>query len=70
MTGHAPECLRALLWESEANLEMKIFNTPSFFVWRLVTLGDEQKQAYFDWQMYCCHGNRTWSRKPQVHVLS
>jgi len=22
--------LRALLWESEANLEMKIFNTPSF----------------------------------------
>ena len=26
--------LRTVLWESEANLEMKIFNPPSFFVWR------------------------------------
>ena len=26
--------LRAILQESEAKLEMKIFNPPSFFVWR------------------------------------
>ena len=28
------EMLRATLQESEAKLEMKIFNSPSFFVWR------------------------------------
>ena len=28
------EILRAILQESEAKLEMKNFNTPSFFVWR------------------------------------
>ena len=28
------EQLRAILQESEAKLEMKIFNLPSFFVWR------------------------------------
>ena len=27
-------CLRAILQESEAKLEMKIFNPPSIFVWR------------------------------------
>ena len=26
--------LRAILQESEAKLDMKIFNPPSFFVWR------------------------------------
>ena len=28
------EVIRAILQESEAKLEMKIFNPPSFFVWR------------------------------------
>jgi hypothetical protein len=28
------ELLRAILQESEAKLEMKILNPPSFFVWR------------------------------------
>ena len=28
------ELLRAILQESEAKLEMKIFNPPSIFVWR------------------------------------
>ena len=30
----APTNLRAILQESEAKLEMKIFNPASFFVWR------------------------------------
>ena len=51
--------LRAILQESEAKLEMKIFNPPSFFVWRQVTWRDEQKQPYLDWQVRRCHGNRT-----------
>jgi len=32
--GNVLKQLRAILQESEANLEMKIFNSPSFFVWR------------------------------------
>ena len=31
---HKVKPLRAILQESEAKLEMKIFNPPSFFVWR------------------------------------
>ena len=31
---YGEETLRAILQESEAKLEMKIFNPPSFFVWR------------------------------------
>ena len=51
--------LRAILQESVAKLEMKIFNPSSFFVWRKATLGDKQKQPYLDRQMYRCRGNRT-----------
>ena len=51
--------LRAILQESEAKLEMKIFDPPSIFVWRQVTLGDKQKQPFLDRQMYRCRGNRT-----------
>ena len=32
--GIYTECLRAILQESEAKLEMKIFNPSSIFVWR------------------------------------
>jgi len=43
--------LGVILQESEAKLEMKIFNPPSFFVWRWVTGEDKQKQPYLDRQM-------------------
>ena len=50
--------LRAILQESEAKLEMKIFNPSSFFLWREVIWGDKQKQPYLDRQMYRSCGNQ------------
>ena len=38
----AAKVIRAVLQESEAKLEMKIFDPPSIFVWRWVNLGDKQ----------------------------
>jgi len=43
--------LRAILWESEAKLEMKNYKPPPLPVRRQATRGDEQKQPYLDRQV-------------------